>query len=83
MSGAAQQEDLHPKLRASAGRLLRIDPDVVKKLATENPLYGVSSRDEIDIEIGDAFKKESADRPEAVLSYGIAKSEVDAPSLTH
>lgn len=61
---------------------LRIDPDVVKKLATENPLYGVRSRDEIDIEIGDAFKKELVDRLEAALSYGIVKSEVDAASLT-
>jgi len=61
---------------------LRIDPQVVKKLAAENPLYAAKSRDEIKIEVGDAFKKELADRLEAAQAYGLVKSKVDAASLT-
>jgi ABC-type nitrate/sulfonate/bicarbonate transport system substrate-binding protein len=61
---------------------LRIDPSVVKALSTENPLYNVKTREEIKVEIDDAFKKELADRLEAGLSYGIVKSAVDPVSLT-
>lgn len=73
----------HPDQSATwFAEALRIDPQVVKKLATENPLYGVTSRDEIDIEIGDGFKKELAERLKAALEYNIVKSNVEAASLT-
>jgi ABC-type nitrate/sulfonate/bicarbonate transport system substrate-binding protein len=61
---------------------LRVDPEVVKKLANENPLFLVKSRDEIKIEPGEAFKVELAARQKAALKYGLVKSEIDTATLT-
>ncbi len=60
----------------------RIDASVVKKLATENPLYTAKTRDDIKIEIDDAFKKLLAERAEAATKYGLVKVKVEPGSLT-
>jgi ABC-type nitrate/sulfonate/bicarbonate transport system substrate-binding protein len=60
----------------------RLDPSVVKKLASENPLYAAKSRDDIKIEVDDAFKKLLAERLEAATKYGLVKGKIEAPSLT-
>lgn len=60
---------------------LRLDPSVVKSLANENPLYGVKSRDEVHIEVDDAFKKSLADRLEAGTSFGFVKGKLDPATL--
>jgi ABC-type nitrate/sulfonate/bicarbonate transport system substrate-binding protein len=60
----------------------RLDPSVVKKLSTENPLYAAKSRDDIKIEVDDAFKKLLAERLEAATKYGLVKAKVEPSSLT-
>lgn len=60
----------------------RIDASVVKKLATENPLYAAKTRDDIKIEIDDAFKKLLAERTEAATKYGLVKVKIEPGSLT-
>jgi ABC-type nitrate/sulfonate/bicarbonate transport system substrate-binding protein len=57
----------------------RLDPSVVKKLSTENPLYAAKSRDDIKIEVDDAFKKLLAERLEAATKYGLVKAKVEPP----
>jgi ABC-type nitrate/sulfonate/bicarbonate transport system substrate-binding protein len=59
----------------------RLNPEVVKSLAGENPLYGVKSRDEIKIEVDDAFKKLLAERLEAGTSLGFVKGKLDPATL--
>ncbi len=59
----------------------RLDPSVVKSLAGENPLYGVTSRDDIHIAVDDAFKKLLADRLEAGTSFGFVKGKLDPATL--
>jgi ABC-type nitrate/sulfonate/bicarbonate transport system substrate-binding protein len=60
----------------------RIDPSVVKKLAGENPLYAAKQREDVKIEIDDAFKKLLAERLEAATTYGLVKAKVDPATLT-
>lgn len=60
---------------------LRIDPAIVKSLSGENPLYAVKSRNEIKIEVDDAFKELLAQRLEAATSYGFVKGKVDGATL--
>ncbi len=58
----------------------RLDPEVVKKLAGENPLYAVKSRDDIKIEVDDTFKKLIAERLKAATENGFVKTKLD-PAL--
>jgi ABC-type nitrate/sulfonate/bicarbonate transport system substrate-binding protein len=60
----------------------RLDPSVVKKLATENPLYAAKKREDIKIEVDDAFKKLIAERLEAATKYGLVKGKIEAAALT-
>jgi len=60
----------------------RLDPSVVKKLATENPLYAAKKREDIHIEVDDAFKKLIAERLEAATKYGLVKTKIESASLT-
>ncbi len=60
----------------------RLSPDVVKKLAGENPLYAAKTRDEIKIEIDDDFKKLLAERTQAAIDNGLLKTKVDPATLT-
>lgn len=59
----------------------RLNPDVVKSLSGENPLYGVKTREEIKIDVDDAFKKLLADRLEAGTSFGFVKGKLDPATL--
>lgn len=60
----------------------RLNPDVVKKLADENPLYAAKSRDDIKIEIDDNFKTLLAERLQAAIDNGLVKAKVDPSTLT-
>ncbi|MEI9901779.1 MAG: NrtA/SsuA/CpmA family ABC transporter substrate-binding protein [Hyphomicrobium sp.] len=60
----------------------RLNPDVVKKLASENPLYAAKTRDEIKIEIDDNFKKLLAERTQAAIDNGLIKAKIDPATLT-
>jgi ABC-type nitrate/sulfonate/bicarbonate transport system substrate-binding protein len=60
---------------------LRIDPSIVKSLGDENPLYAVKNRDEIKIEVDDAFKALLAERLEAATAYGFVKGKLDPATL--
>lgn len=60
---------------------LRIDPEVVKSLSGENPLYAAKSRDEIKIEVNDDFKTLLTNRLQAAASYGFLKGELDPATL--
>lgn len=60
---------------------LRLDPSVVKTLSGENPLYGVKKREDVKIEVDDAFKKLLADRLEAAISFGFVKGKLDPATL--
>jgi len=60
---------------------LRIDSSVVKKLSDENPLYAVKSRDDVNIEVDDAFKKLLSQRLEAATTYGFVKGKLDPTTL--
>lgn len=60
----------------------RLNPDVVKKLADENPLYAAKSRDDIKIEIDDNFKALLAERLQAAIDNGLVKAKVDPSTLT-
>lgn len=59
----------------------RLDPAVVKSLASENPLYAAKTRDEIKIDVDDAFKKLLADRLDAGISFGFVKGKLDPATL--
>lgn len=59
----------------------RIDPAVVKQLAGENPLYAVTKREDIHIEVDDAFKSLLAERLAAATAHGLIKSKIEAASL--
>ncbi len=59
----------------------RLDPEVVKKLAGENPLYSAKSRDDIKIEVDDTFKKLLADRLAAATENGFVKTKLDPATL--
>jgi len=61
---------------------LRLKPEVVKKLANENPLYAATKREDIKIEIDDAFKKLLAERAKAAVENGLVKANVDPGTLT-
>lgn len=60
----------------------RLNPEVVKKLADENPLYAVKKREDIKIEIDEAFKKLLAERSAAATENGLVKAKVDPATLT-
>jgi ABC-type nitrate/sulfonate/bicarbonate transport system substrate-binding protein len=60
----------------------RLKPEVVKKLAGENPLYAAKKRDDIKIEIDEAFKKLLAERSQAAIDNGLVKAKVDPATLT-
>lgn len=60
----------------------RLNPNVVKKLADENPLYAAKSRDDIKIEIDDNFKTLLAERLQAAIDNGLVKAKVDPSTLT-
>lgn len=60
----------------------RLDPSVVKKLSGENPLYAAKTREDIKIEVDDAFKKLVAERLEAATQYGLVKGQLDSSALT-
>lgn len=60
----------------------RLNPEVVKKLASENPLYSAKKREDIKIEIDDAFKKLLAERSQAAVDNGLVKAKIDAATLT-
>jgi len=60
----------------------RIDPSVVKKLTSENPLYAAKKREDIKIEVDDAFKKLIAERLEAATKYGLIKGKIESSVLT-
>ena len=59
----------------------RLDPSVVKSVAGENPLFGVKSRDEINISIDDNFKKLLSDKLEAGIRLGFVKGKLDPASV--
>lgn len=60
----------------------RLNPEVVKKLAQENPLYAAKKREDIKIEIDGAFKKLLAERSQAAIDNGLLKAKVDPATLT-
>jgi ABC-type nitrate/sulfonate/bicarbonate transport system substrate-binding protein len=60
----------------------RLNPEVVKKLAGENPLYAANKREDIKIEIDDAFKKLLVERSQAAIDNGLVKAKVDPTTLT-
>lgn len=60
----------------------RLNPEVVKKLAEENPLYAAKKREDIKIEIDGAFKKLLAERSQAAIDNGLLKAIVDPATLT-
>lgn len=60
----------------------RLNPEVVKKLASENPLYSAKKREDIKIEIDDAFKKLLAERSQAAVDNGLVKAKIDPATLT-
>jgi ABC-type nitrate/sulfonate/bicarbonate transport system substrate-binding protein len=60
----------------------RISPDVVKKLSSENPIYTAKKREDIKIEVDDAFKKLLAQRTQEAIDNGLIKTKVDPATLT-
>lgn len=60
----------------------RLNPEVVKKLASENPLYSATKREDIKIEINEAFKKLLAERSQAAVDNGLVKAKIDPATLT-
>lgn len=60
----------------------RLNPEVVKKLASENPLYSATKREDIKIEIDEAFKKLLAERSQAAVDNGLVKAKIDPATLT-
>lgn len=60
----------------------RLNPEVVKKLANENPLYAAKKREDIKIEIDESFKKLLAERAQAAIDNGLIKAKVDPATLT-
>lgn len=60
----------------------RLKPEVVKKLADENPLYAAKSREDIKIEIDENFKTLLAERLKAAIDNGLVKAKVDPSTLT-
>jgi ABC-type nitrate/sulfonate/bicarbonate transport system substrate-binding protein len=60
---------------------LRIDPDVIKKLANENPLYSVKTLEDVKIEADDDFKKRLVKRLNDATEYGFVKTKLQLDSL--
>lgn len=59
----------------------RLDASVVKSLAGENPLYAVSKRDDIKIDVNDDFKKLLSARLEAASANGFLKGTLDPATV--
>lgn len=63
------------------GENQRIDPQVVRRLATENPLFAAKSRDDIVIEITPEFRRLLEERLGAIQLYGFTRERVRIESL--
>jgi ABC-type nitrate/sulfonate/bicarbonate transport system substrate-binding protein len=63
------------------GENQRIDPAVVRRLATENPLFAAKSRDDIALDVTPAFRRLLEERLEAIQSFGFTRERVRSEAL--